>query len=106
MTDYTHDTPSQARDWCPGCAPERDPSIEILEYRPCHLHAPAQAGADDAALTPGVYMSGSADAGGDGNRAICDLIHRPAARCRDCGSELTPDDNRSVCEVCGWASAG
>ena len=35
MTDYTRDTPSLGRTYCPGCEPETDPTSEILDVRWC-----------------------------------------------------------------------
>lgn len=103
MSDDVPDSPYLGTPWCPGCHPEWDPTVDILETRHCGEHTPQYEMPE-----PGIertYLSGAAEAGGDANRALCGLIHRPA-RCPECRSELTPDDNRAVCEVCGWASAG
>ncbi len=65
-----------ARPWCPGCEPNADPSREILDLRWCEPHAPTRDGLDDAAVTSDAYLSESSEAGGDGNRRWCDLLHR------------------------------
>ncbi len=48
MTDYTRDTPKLGREWCPGCAPEGDPTREILDVSWCGEHPPVRTGLDDA----------------------------------------------------------
>jgi len=77
MSDYLPDTPLMGRWYCPGCEPEADPIAEILDVRYCDGHAPNREGAEDGQVTEQGYMSGSAEAGGDENRAACDMIHRP-----------------------------
>ena len=59
----------------PGCEPDADPSLEILDVRWCESHSPARDGADDEVVTASAYLSGSAEAGGDDNRRWCDILH-------------------------------
>jgi hypothetical protein len=42
----------------------------------CDAHLPSREGSDDAVVTAAIVVSGSAEAGGDGNRRWCDLFHR------------------------------
>jgi hypothetical protein len=76
VTDLPPEKPSLARSYCPGCEPDADVLLEVLEAHWCDAHVPVRAGADDGlALTRGVSY-GSAEAGGDDNRRWCELIHR------------------------------
>jgi hypothetical protein len=79
VTDYLTDTPRVGRDYCPSCEPNADPAREILDVRWCESHTPNRDGVDDEAVTAAAYLSGTAEAGGDDNRRLCELIHRPAA---------------------------
>ena len=76
MTDFISDTPSVARPYCPGCEPDVDPSVEILDVRWCESHSPMRDGLDDAVVSAAAYLSGSAEAGGDDNRRWCEALHR------------------------------
>ena len=76
MSQHIQDTPSVARVYCPGCEPEADPTSEILDLRWCEPHSPMRDGVDDTVVTAAAYLSGSAEAGGDDNRAWCALFHR------------------------------
>jgi hypothetical protein len=83
MTLYIEgqDTRVEVELWCPVCQPERDPILEVISPRLCLRHRDAEIeeithNADDAAVTSTLYLSGSADAGGEMNRAVCDGIHR------------------------------
>jgi hypothetical protein len=76
MSQGMPDTPSVARVYCPGCEPEADPTSEILDLRWCEPHSPMRDGVDDTVVTAAAYLSGSAEAGGDDNRAWCALFHR------------------------------
>lgn len=75
MTDWLTDTPVVARPYCPDCEPTADPSREILDVRWCSQHEPQRAGADDPDVVQG-WISGTADSGGEDNKAFCDLLHR------------------------------
>jgi hypothetical protein len=75
VTEFIPDTPSVARAYCPGCEPNADPSLEILDVRWCESHAPARDGADDEVVSAAAYLSGSAEAGGDDNRRWCEVLH-------------------------------
>src|SRR6266481_3161574 len=83
VTDYLPDTPCVARAYCPGCEPDADPSLEILDVRWCESHSPTREGADDEVVTASAYLSGSAEAGGDDNRRWCDILHSRLLS-RDC----------------------
>ena len=76
--DVPPDTQNLSRDWCPGCEPDVDPSRDIVEVRHCALHpAPSRDGLDDAGvLVSSDHLSSAGEAGGAGNRALCDLVHR------------------------------
>lgn len=78
-TDYLPDSPVIARAFCPRCEPEADQTTEILDTRWCETHAPRRDGLDDEAVIYGNYLSGSAESGGDENRAWCDFLHRGEA---------------------------
>ncbi len=75
MSDELAESPFLARPWCPVCEPDRNPAEEILDTRYCGLHAPSYVGADDAGVVYGYLASSSSEAGGEGNRVICDLVH-------------------------------
>ena len=47
MTDNLPDTPSLAHPWCPGCAPERDETKEVLVVEWCPRHKPTTDGLED-----------------------------------------------------------
>lgn len=76
MSDYLPDTPIVTRPVCPGCDPEADFERGMLEVRWCDSHAPIRDGSEDGIVTAQGYLSGSAEAGGDDNQRICDLLHR------------------------------
>ena len=75
MTDYLPETPVVARCYCPGCEPDADPTLEILDVRWCDTHCPGRDGSDDAAVVSSAYLSGSGEVGGDDNRRWCDVLH-------------------------------
>ena len=75
MSEILPDSAYLAHQWCPTCEPHRDPVAEILETRYCEGHMPPRTGADDWDISQG-YVSGSGEAGGEDNKAFCDLIHR------------------------------
>jgi hypothetical protein len=65
------------RQYCPGCEPETDPLNEALTVWWCQDHQPTHEGRDDLAARVGlVFLSGSAEAGGEENRMWCDAVHR------------------------------
>ena len=76
MTDFVSDTPSVARRYCPGCEPDADMTREILDVGWCEEHLPPRDGLDDGLSTSTAYLSGTAEAGGDGNRRWCEALHR------------------------------
>ena len=47
MTDDLPDTPFVAQMWCPGCAPKRDETKEVLVVEWCPRHKPSAAGLED-----------------------------------------------------------
>jgi len=75
VMDYLPDTPCVARAYCPGCEPDADPSLEILDVRWCESHFPTRNGTEDEVVTATAYLSGNAEAGGDDNRRWCDVLH-------------------------------
>jgi hypothetical protein len=75
VTEFLPDTPPVARCYCPGCEPDADPVLEILDVRWCEAHVPARDGADDAVVTASAFLSGSAEAGGADNRRWCEVVH-------------------------------
>src|SRR3989442_14379197 len=76
MTDYTRDTPSLGRTYCPGCEPETDPTLEILDVRWCDAHTLQHDGVDDGLVSATAYLLGSVEAGGGDNRRWCEGLHR------------------------------
>jgi hypothetical protein len=78
MSDFLHDTPVVTRLYCPICEPDTDPTQGLLEMRYCDPHAPVRDGTVDGQVQALSYMSGSGEAGGDDNRAWCELFHRKA----------------------------
>jgi hypothetical protein len=80
VTDFRPDSPVLARLYCPGCEPDADPFAEILDVHWCDAHVPSRDGSDDATVAAAIVVSGSAEAGGDGNRRWCELFHREARR--------------------------
>ena len=76
MTDYTRDTPSLGRMYCPGCEPDADPTLEILDVRWCDAHALRHEGTDDSLVSATAYLLGSVEAGGEDNRRWCEILHR------------------------------
>ncbi len=77
--DFLSDTPTVARSYCPGCEPDADPSRQVLDVHWCDAHTPVRDGLDDAAVTSDTYLPGNAEAGGEGNKRWCDLLHRDQA---------------------------
>ena len=78
MTELPSAIPPVARGYCPGCEPDADPIREVLDVRWCESHVPVRDGLDDAAVRADAYLSGGSEAGGDGNRRWCELLHRSA----------------------------
>lgn len=76
MSDWLPDTPVVTRPVCPGCEPEADFERSLLEVRWCDSHSPGRDGTADEIVRSAGYLSGSAEAGGDDNKRICDLLHR------------------------------
>ncbi len=77
--DWGSGSPDLGRLYCPGCEPDADPFAEILDTHWCDAHMPSRDGADDA-VAAAIVVSGSGEAGGDGNRRYCELFHREARR--------------------------
>ena len=80
MTELRSDSPVLARLYCPGCEPDADPFAEILDVHWCDAHVPSREGAEDATVAAAIVVSGSAEAGGEGNRRWCELFHREVRR--------------------------
>ena len=66
------DTPNMAVDWCPGCAPGRDPLREILVERYCDGHAVGVWGVEDGKVEQTFLPVGEAD--GETCRAFAELL--------------------------------
>lgn len=64
------DTPNLGRWWCPHCEPDRDPTREILDVRPCDEYRHL----DGIEGTPGMPF-GSMESGGRMNKLWCDVIY-------------------------------
>ena len=75
MTDFLADTPFVGRHWCPSCEPDADPIRETLETRYCSTHEQRTGGTDDGAVAF-TFLGGNTEAGGEGNRLLCDWLHR------------------------------
>ncbi len=58
-------------EWCPGC-PDAPPEPWVMRY--CGAHEPGAAGTADHVLGDHIYLSGTAEAGGEENRAFNGLI--------------------------------
>lgn len=76
LSDTLNDTDYVARNYCPGCQPDKDPTQELLNVTWCSTHAPGLEGSEDKRATTSGYLSGSAEAGGPENAAWCARIHR------------------------------
>jgi hypothetical protein len=76
VTDFLPEKPSVARPYCPGCEPNADVLLEILDVRWCETHAPVRDGFDDCLLTDQSTAYGGVEAGGEDNRRWCEVIHR------------------------------
>jgi hypothetical protein len=76
MYDILPDTPTfDMETWCPDCQGPSTNERAMLAY--CQIHYAAMPrGTADAAVNLSVDAIWQADAGGDPNRAVCDLIHR------------------------------
>jgi hypothetical protein len=74
----SQERPETEVQYCPGCEPDRDPSVGIVTSRPCFMHTPDLSGADDAGLrfSESFETNGNADADGATNRAWCAILHR------------------------------
>lgn len=77
MSEQYKETPSIARAYCPGCEPDADPCLEILDVRRCELHPLVRSGSADTMVGTSILPSGGAEAGGEANRKFCNMIHRP-----------------------------
>jgi hypothetical protein len=77
MTDHLEDTEVVLPSLCPDCWAGREWGTYVPQ--PCASHQPGMEGADDALVRPHCYLSGSTEAGGDGNREWCDMVHRARA---------------------------
>lgn len=68
---YDHITPDLGIPWCPTCAPDKDPTREILQTRYCARHDPLNERTD--LDEPLMYLTMD----DSGNPVLCNLIHRP-----------------------------
>jgi hypothetical protein len=70
MPDYLHDTELVPMNtWCPECSGPHVDERATMVY--CPQHAPALQMS---------HVSWFGEAGGDGNKAICDFLHRHEER--------------------------
>src|SRR5258705_2845020 len=74
LSDIPAETPRIARAYCPACEPDADTLLEILEVQWCAIHMPLREGLDDARVMSDAMLTGSAEAGGDENRPLWDVI--------------------------------
>lgn len=111
MTEFRSESTVLARLYCPGCEPDADPFAEILDVHWCDAHVPPRDGSDDGTVATTIVVSGSAEAGGEGNRRWCEFFHRDARRPpagpaprrrRRRAAESTPDDAASAPSRPGW----
>ncbi len=70
--DWLADSGHEIMPVCPACYPAKDPSTYVVTW--CGDHRPSVAGSDDPPVPE--WITGSAEAGGSSNRAICEQVHR------------------------------
>lgn len=80
MTEYLAASPAVARSWCPGCEPLADPLLEILDVHYCDQHTPGRDGSADTVVPAETGLPANTEAGGEANRAWCELFHRELPR--------------------------
>ena len=71
--DFLLESTNLAKYWCPGCEPDRDPLIEVLNVDHCEYHRPSLAGLDDARVD-GPPTLGNSDTDGETQRAMARLL--------------------------------
>lgn len=71
-----HQGPVEPRMVCRDCEPDTDPIKELVIFWPCETHWVDPVGSEDATVFHGESPSGSAEAGGESNRAWCEFFHR------------------------------
>lgn len=71
------DTPKEIPTTCPTCYPDIDPDTYAVAW--CGAHSPMLDGIDDAIAKKleNPWLTGSGEAGGLGNQAVCEQIHQP-----------------------------
>jgi hypothetical protein len=77
MSDYIPETPAEIPVTCGFCYPDLD--FEAYIHQACSSHIPDLAGsADEMSRHAGNrhFITGTLEAGGQDNAAICDAIHR------------------------------
>lgn len=78
MSDPTYNTEIIVRKYCPDCEPNADPlkKGDPLEVCWCEDHTPSRGGPDDINVTASSsFSTANTEAGGQNNRAMCNLIH-------------------------------
>ncbi len=70
------ETPAEIPTHCPTCRPDLDPESYVLAW--CGEHRPDLAGSGDGLVAIGQDYLGAVEAGGESNRLLCELLHRPA----------------------------
>lgn len=90
MSDsHLSDSPIAVAAFCPVCLPENpheDVCYKKTEGGPCSCrfqmetfcsnHQPNRAGVEDGNVVVSDFLSGTAEAGGEENKAACDFFHR------------------------------
>lgn len=59
---------------CPVCEPDEDLRTVEIDY--CAYHAASLRGVDDDRVQLDACAGGIEEAGGEGNRLLCDFLHR------------------------------
>src|SRR5262249_14950289 len=59
VTEFVAETPALGRSFCPGCEPDADPTLEILDVRWCDAHLPHRDGTEDPTVRSEAFLSGS-----------------------------------------------
>lgn len=93
MSEFIQETPLVVRSYCPVCESDivhEEACYKSTEGGPCSCrlqmpfrcsqHPEDRDGADDGRVVSTEYLSGSAEAGGPENKAMCDFFHRGKRR--------------------------
>src|SRR5256886_15497886 len=80
VTEFVAETPALGRSFCPGCEPDADPTLEILDVRWGDAHLPHRDGSDVGTARSAAFLSGSAEAAGAGDRPWLLAPHRARSK--------------------------